>query len=531
MTTGGGFSLTGGAMFNPPKTTSGFSFGTSNANKGFSFNQPTSSSSFGFGTNQSTLSGGLNFGSTLGQQSNNTLGFGAGNQSSGGLFGPKTTASTGFSLTGGGLFSVPKTTSNTFGFGSTSAFKGFGQQQQTQPPFQNTLQQTQQQIDPLYLAVCVPTYFNDERDEVLKKWNQLQAIWGAGKGYYAQNMPPVEFTPDNPFCRFKAVGYVKLPTYSPEDGFVELTISKKESEVRAHQQQIVDTLVKLFDGCQVCVDYVRPFGETKTRMCIFVQQRNPNGETKKIQSWLVYNHLNSQNQNIKNELQNLFIENVTPLVSLSESQLKEYLENAPRGIDPMIWEQGKRANPDEKTLLPVPMVGFQELQTRFKAQEEESRLLQGQLDSVAEEVTLLQGKQSKLLSDLQECKRRQILMSHRVLKLVIRQEVTRKMGVPIEQGEEHLRVILESLHSQLSSPTQYMGRLNEILSQISVQPGSCPGSLNGNSTDHPRYSLDSEVEKDLHQFLSWEQEAIKELVNILKKDLDIANKLLSQESK
>ncbi|KAB7499683.1 Nuclear pore complex protein Nup54 [Armadillidium nasatum] len=467
MTTGSGFSLTG-------------------------FNQPTSSSSFGFGTNQSNLSGGLNFGSTLGQQSNNTLGFGAGNQSSGGLFGPKTTASTGFSLTGGGLFSVPKTTSNTFGFGSTSAFKGFGQPQQTQqPPFQNTLQQTQQQIDPLYLAVCVPTYFNDERDEVLKKWNQLQAIWGAGKGYYAQNMPPVEFTPDNPFCRFKAVGYVKLPTYSPEDGFVELTISKKESEVRAHQQQIVDTLVKLFDGCQVCVDYVRPFGETKTRMCIFVQQRNPNGETKKIQSWLVYNHLNSQNQNIKNELQNLFIENVTPLVSLSESQLKEYLEMPPRGIDPMIWEQGKRANPDEKTLLPVPMVGFQELQTRFKAQEEESRLLQGQLDSVAEEVTLLQGKQSKLLSDLQECKRRQILMSHRVLK----------------------------------------GRLNEILSQISVQPGSCPGSLNGNTTDHPRYSLDSEVEKDLHQFLSWEQEAIKELVNILKKDLDIANKLLSQESK
>ncbi|RXG69446.1 Nuclear pore complex protein Nup54 [Armadillidium vulgare] len=435
--------LTGGAMFNPPKTTSGFSFGTSNANKGFSFNQPTSSSSFGFGTNQS-----------LCQEEVSSV-----------------------------FQKLPQTHLD---LAVRQHLKDLVQQQQTQqPPFQNTLQQTQQQIDPLYLAVCVPTYFNDERDEVLKKWNQLQAIWGAGKGYYAQNMPPVEFTPDNPFCRFKAVGYVKLPTYSPEDGFVELTISKKESEVRAHQHQIVDTLVKLFDGCQVCVDYVRPFGETKTRMCIFVQQRNPNGETKKIQSWLVYNHLNSQNQNIKNELQNLFIENVTPLVSLSESQLKEYLENAPRGIDPMIWEQGKRANPDEKTLLPVPMVGFQELQTRFKAQEEESRLLQGQLDSVAEEVTLLQGKQSKLLSDLQECKRRQILM----------------------------------------------GRLNEILSQISVQPGSCPGSLNGNSTDHPRYSLDSEVEKDLHQFLSWEQEAIKELVNILKKDLDIANKLLSQESK
>ena len=33
-----------------------------------------------------------------------------------------------------------------------------------------------------YMPVCAPAYFNDERDEVLKKWNQLQAVWGTGKG-------------------------------------------------------------------------------------------------------------------------------------------------------------------------------------------------------------------------------------------------------------------------------------------------------------------------------------------------------------
>ena len=51
-------------------------------------------------------------------------------------------------------------------------------------------------------------------------------------GYYVSGMPPVEFTPDNEFCRFKAVGYIKMPTFSPEEGLVELVISKKDSVVR-----------------------------------------------------------------------------------------------------------------------------------------------------------------------------------------------------------------------------------------------------------------------------------------------------------
>lgn len=34
----------------------------------------------------------------------------------------------------------------------------------------------------LHLAICTPSYFNNENDEVLRKWNQLQAFGGAGKG-------------------------------------------------------------------------------------------------------------------------------------------------------------------------------------------------------------------------------------------------------------------------------------------------------------------------------------------------------------
>lgn len=52
-------------------------------------------------------------------------------------------------------------------------------------------------------ALSAPTLLGDERDAILAKWNQLQAFWGTGKGYFNNNIAPVEFTQENPFCRFK----------------------------------------------------------------------------------------------------------------------------------------------------------------------------------------------------------------------------------------------------------------------------------------------------------------------------------------
>lgn len=64
---------------------------------------------------------------------------------------------------------------------------------------QNQSTQLYQQVT----ALSAPTLLGDERDSILAKWNQLQAYWGTGKGYYSNNNPPVEFNQENPFCRFK----------------------------------------------------------------------------------------------------------------------------------------------------------------------------------------------------------------------------------------------------------------------------------------------------------------------------------------
>ena len=42
--------------------------------------------------------------------------------------------------------------------------------------------------------------------------------------------------------------------------------------------------------------------------------------------------------------------------------------NLSAGIDKLIWEQAKKDNPDPKTMIPVPMMGFNELHRRTQCQ-------------------------------------------------------------------------------------------------------------------------------------------------------------------
>jgi len=363
----------------------------------------------------------------------------------------------------------------------------------------------------LYMAVCAPAYFNDERDDVLKRWNQLQAVWGSGRGYYAPGLPPVELTPSNEFCRLKAVAYIRMPSYSPEEGLLELVIGRKLAAVKEHQTALVAELCKLFGGAQVCVQYVKCGGGDCTRVCVYVQQRQPNGETKKANAMDVYNHLKAD-QN-KQVIQNLHITHATPLVALTEAQRAEYLATPPRGLDPTLWAQGKRDNPDPAKFLPVPIVGFRELQARFKAQEAESSMLQGQLDKVAEDVSSVQQRQATLQDQLAECDRKQRQMAHRLLHLLVRQECARKSGVPIDGAEEDLRIRLEAMLAQLQAPTQYMGKLNEVISHLSALGSN-------HATAKSTRALSGGTEADVKEYLAFHQDAISEVVAQLKADLN-----------
>lgn len=60
----------------------------------------------------------------------------------------------------------------------------------------------------------------------------LQACWASGKGFYNSAQPPVEYTPQNPFYRFKAMGYNVIPEQDNSEGVVKMVFNKKIADLR-----------------------------------------------------------------------------------------------------------------------------------------------------------------------------------------------------------------------------------------------------------------------------------------------------------
>uniref|UniRef100_UPI003AB0DF6A nucleoporin p54 isoform X3 n=1 Tax=Centroberyx gerrardi TaxID=166262 RepID=UPI003AB0DF6A len=553
----------GGAASNPAASTSGFSFGSfgakTTASTAFGFGTPatTTTASSGFGTvtapgfgaptTTAAATTGFGFGST-------TTGFGglgAGNTTAGafGGFGTTTTSAAApgstFSFaapanTAGGLFG--NTQNKGFGFstglgaGAATGTSGFGTglgatslggfggfsiqptQQQGGLFGQQAQQQGQTQPTQLYqqvTALSAPTLLGDERDSILAKWNQLQAYWGTGKGYYSNNTPPVDFTQENPFCRFKAVGYSCVPVSKDEDGLVVLALNKKEADVRAQQQHLVESIHKVLGSNQmltVNVEGVKALPNDQTEVIIYVVERSPNGTSKRIPASTLFGYV--EQANIKVQLAQLGVIMSVTRTELSPAQLKQLLQNAPAGVDPIIWEQAKVDNPDPEKLIPVPMVGFKELLRRLKIQDQMTKQHQTRVDIISNDISELQKNQATTVAKIAQYKRKLMDLSHRVLQVLIKQEIQRKSGYAIQVDEEHLRVQVDTIQSELNAPTQFKGRLNELMSQIRMQ------NHFGAVRSEERYSVDADLLREIKQHLKQQQEGLSHLISVIKDDLE-----------
>ncbi|XP_038590009.1 nuclear pore complex protein Nup54-like isoform X3 [Micropterus salmoides] len=542
----------GGATSNPAANTSGFSFGSFGP-------KTTASTAFGFGTAATTTTASSGFGTltapgfgaatTTAAAPATGFSFGSTNTGTFGGFGTTTTSAaapgSSFSFaaptnTAGSLFG--NTQNKGFGFSSglgtgtatgtgfgtglgTTGLGGFGgfniqptQQQQGGLFGQQAQQPGQAQPTQLYqqvTALSAPTLLGDERDSILAKWNQLQAYWGTGKGFYSNNHPPVDFTQENPFCRFKAVGYSCVPVSKDEDGLVVLVLNKKEADVRAQQQHLVESLHKVLGSNQtlaVNVDGVKALPSDQTEVIIYVVERSPNGTSKRIPATTLFGYL--EQANIKIQLTQIGVAMTVTRTELSPAQLKQLLQNAPAGVDPIIWEQAKVDNPDPEKLIPVPMVGFKELLRRLQIQEQMTKQHQTRVDIISNDISELQKNQATTVAKIAQYKRKLMDLSHRVLQVLIKQEIQRKSGYAIQVDEEHLRVQLDTIQSELNAPTQFKGRLNELMSQIRMQ------NHFGAVRSEERYNVDADLLREIKQHLKQQQDGLSHLISVIKDDLE-----------
>uniref|UniRef100_A0A8C4GRQ5 54 kDa nucleoporin n=1 Tax=Dicentrarchus labrax TaxID=13489 RepID=A0A8C4GRQ5_DICLA len=520
-----------------PKTTASTAFGfgpaatTTTASSGFGtltapgFGAATTTAAapatgFSFGSTNTGTFGGFGTTTTTAAAPGSTFSFAGPANTTGSLFGNTQNKGFGFSsglgtgtAAGTGGFGTGLGTTGLGGFGGfniqpTQQQQGlFGQQQPGQPQPTQLYQQV--------TALSAPTLLGDERDSILAKWNQLQAYWGTGKGYYSNNNPAVDFTQENPFCRFKAVGYSCVPVSKDEDGLVVLILHKKEADVRVQQQQLVESLHKVLGSNQtltVNVDGVKALPSDQTEVIIYVVERSPNGTSKRIPATTLFSYL--EQANIKMQLTQIGVAMSVTRTELSPAQLKQLLQNAPAGVDPIIWEQAKVDNPDPEKLIPVPMVGFRELLRRLQIQEQMTKQHQTRVDIISNDISELQKNQATTVAKIAQYKRKLMDLSHRVLQVLIKQEIQRKSGYAIQVDEEHLRVQLDTIQSELNAPTQFKGRLNELMSQIRMQ------NHFGAVRSEERYSVDADLLREIKQHLKQQQDGLSHLISVIKDDLE-----------
>ncbi|KAM6987028.1 nucleoporin p54 isoform 2-T2 [Aplochiton taeniatus] len=541
----------GGAAANPAASTAGFSFGSfaakTTASTAFGFGAPATTTTaasgfgtltapgfgvstttavaptgFGFGATTTGTFGGFGTTTTAAAAPGSTFSFSTPSNTTGGLFGNTQNKGFGFSsalgagtATGATGFGTGLGNSTLGGFGGFNVQPG---QQQQGGLFGQPQQQAQAQPSQLYQqvnALSAPTLLGDERDAILAKWNQLQAYWGTGKGYYSNNTAPVDFTQENPFCRFKAVGFSCVPGSKEEDGLVALALNKKEVEVRAQQQQLVESLHKVLGSnptLSVNVEGVKALPDDQTEVVIYVVERSPNGTSKRIPSTTLFGFV--EQANVKAQLAQLGVLMSVTRTELSPAQLKQLLQHAPAGVDPIIWEQAKVDNPDPDKLIPVPMVGFKELLRRLKIQDQMTKQHQTRVDIISSDISELQKNQATTVAKIAQYKRKLMDLSHRVLQVLIKQEIQRKSGYAIQVDEEHLRVQLDTIQCELNAPTQFKGRLNELMSQIRMQ--NHVGAVRAEE----RYSVDSDLLREIRHHLKQQQEGLSHLISVIKDDLD-----------
>ena len=151
-------------------------------------------------------------------------------------------------------------------------------QQQQQQQIQQ--RQTQQSVDAFYASLSQPMPFGDERDSIIARLNQLQAMLGRGTGYSA--LGTVTYSPDNPFSRFRGIAYNVMPTSSEADGLVCMELTRPFAEVLPQKQGIQDHLFRLLGGrvnYQLVIEEIRPAArsENNTEVVIKVVERQASG--------------------------------------------------------------------------------------------------------------------------------------------------------------------------------------------------------------------------------------------------------------
>ena len=289
---------------------------------------------------------------------------------------------------------------------------------------------------------------------------------------------------------------------------VRIVVNKPESELNAQKANISNTLRQIINEQTInpIIDSIYGIIETKlSEIRFYLLDGNKNRiSARQVVAFFSTNEMT-------NKLRNMGVQELHPCLRPSESAIKAYLEKTPQGFDSNVWSQAVKNNPNPKELVPVPILGFQALRARALAQKSQSEQHESRLRLIGNEIANLHQSQTNIVSKFEQAKRKQLELNHRILKVMVQQEISRKAGHTIQEDEEILRIQFESILSELTSPSGVKSELTEVTSLM---------RLNIINSKEDNYKLEEDVVVGIQMHLSDQQERIENLLKVITEDME-----------
>ena len=163
-------------------------------------------------------------------------------------------------------------------------------------------------------------------------------------------------------------------------------------------------------------------------------------------------------------------------------------------------------------MVPVLAVGFADLQKRIQIQDQQYQIHQEKLKEISQQIdTLSKAHHGITLIKLNEYKRKQRQIVHRVLQLMKSVQLLRNRGYSLHADEESLVARLKSMQRDLEKPAIFRGRLNEIWASVMQL---------GESKSHELGIADTEALEPILQALDGMQTGLGHLTDVLRQDQD-----------
>ncbi|KAG0170046.1 hypothetical protein DFQ28_002635 [Apophysomyces sp. BC1034] len=189
----------------------------------------------------------------------------------------------------------------------------------------------------------------------------------------------------------------------------------------------------------------------------------------------------------------------------------------PPNQDEQLWNEAMRKNPDPTCMVPVLAVGFEDILKRIDIQEKHGDLHKSKVQELEGRLTTVQQKFTLgTLIKLEEHRRRHMILTQRLIRVLRYVQVLRYKGFQLDAEEEELMRQVSNVATHPDNPQQLHSKMLSLWSQIQT----IRKERKGDSTADSWRVVNEENATAIAKTLEEEQKGMSHVISVLKKDTE-----------